>query len=58
MVERIAEEEDYDQIKWMLDEPVTNFSIAIVDDFVKENAKLHCDMGLHPKSAASGRKML
>lgn len=49
MVERIAEEEDYDKIKWMLDEPVTNFSMSVVDDFVKKNVKLHYDMGLHPK---------
>lgn len=49
LVERIAEEEDYDNIKWMLDEPVTNFSMAVVDDFVKANIKLHYDMGLHPK---------
>lgn len=49
LVERIAEEEDYDKIKWMLDEPVTNFSMAVVDDFVKANIKLHYDMGLHPK---------
>lgn len=49
MVDRIAKEEDYDKIKWMLDEPVTNFSMSVVDDFVKENVKLHYDMGLHPK---------
>lgn len=49
MVDRIAEEEDYDKIKWMLDEPVTNFSMSVVDDFIKKNVKLHYDMGLHPK---------
>ena len=46
---RIAEAEDYDEIKWMLDEPVTNFSMSVVDDFIMANIMLHYDMGLHPK---------
>ena len=49
IVERISKEEDYDKIKWILDEPVINFSQAIVDDAIQENAAFHEKAGLHPK---------
>lgn len=49
IIERLSEEEDFDKIKWILDEPIKNFSQAIVDDTVKENMDFHAKSGLKPK---------
>lgn len=35
--------------KWLLDEPIKNFTQSIVDDTVKVNAELHHNLGLNPK---------
>lgn len=40
--------DDYDKIKWILDEPVKTFCQSIVDDTVKENVKYHAELGLRP----------
>lgn len=39
----------FEKTKWLLDEPIKNFTQSIVDDTVKTNAKLHHNMGLRPK---------
>lgn len=49
IVERLASEEDFENIKWILDEPVKNFSQAIVDDAVRANAEFQAKSGLDPK---------
>lgn len=49
IVNRISEEEKYDDIKWILDEPVINFSQSIVDETINANVKLHHKLGLQPK---------
>lgn len=49
MVERLAKEEDYNKIKWMMDEPVKNFSQSIVDDSIRKNVEFHYKSGLEPK---------
>lgn len=49
MVERLAKEEDYNKIKWMMDEPVKNFSQSIVDDSIRKNVEFHARAGLGPK---------
>lgn len=48
MVERLSTEE-FEEIKWMLDEPIKNFSQSIVDDTVKENVSFQAKAGLKPK---------
>ena len=49
IIGRVSSAEDFDDIKWILDEPVKNFSQSIVDDFIKKNVEFHNDMGLLPK---------
>lgn len=49
IINRVADEELFDDIKWILDEPVINFSQAIIDDTIKANADFHYKSGLKPK---------
>ncbi len=49
IIERLSEAENYDDVRWILGEPVTNFSMAIVDDYIKANADFQYKAGLSPK---------
>lgn len=49
MVDIVSGKDEYDEISYMLDEPVVNFSQSIVDDSVKQNAEFHYKSGLNPK---------
>lgn len=49
LVERVASEEVYDDVSWILDEPVKTFSQSIVDDTIKINSEFHAKSGLVPK---------
>lgn len=49
IIDRLDMEELFDNIKWILDEPVKNFTQAIVDDMVEANADFHHKLGLKPK---------
>lgn len=49
IVNRLSTEEDFEEVKWLLDEPVKNFSQSIVDDSIKENADFQYKAGLSPK---------
>lgn len=49
IIDRLDAEEIFDNIKWILDEPVKNFTQAAVDDLVKANADFHHELGLQPK---------
>lgn len=48
-VNRLASEDHFDDVQWLLNEPVINFSQHIVDDTIDTNVKLHAKAGLHPK---------
>lgn len=48
LVERLSAEEDFASVAWLLDDPIVNFSQAIVDDAVKINADFHNEAGLSP----------
>ena len=48
IVERLSTEE-FEKIKWILDEPIKNFSQSIVDDTVKANMDFQAKAGLKPK---------
>lgn len=48
IVERISAEE-FEKVKWILDEPIKNFSQSIVDDTVKANMDFQAKVGLNPK---------
>lgn len=49
IIDRLDAEEVFDDIKWILDEPVKNFTQAVVDDLVKANVEFHYNLGLRPK---------
>ena len=49
IIERVSSEDDFDKIKWILDEPVRNFSQSIIDDTIKVNSEGHYKLGLKPK---------
>ncbi len=49
IVNKISAEDDFEKVKWMLDEPIVNFSQSIVDDTAKANSEFHDKAGLVPK---------
>ena len=49
IINRISSEEKYEDISWILEEPVTRFTQSIVEDTVKTNADFHYKAGLKPK---------
>lgn len=49
IINRLDEEELFDNIKWILDEPIKNFTQAVADDVVDANAEFHEKLGLTPK---------
>jgi hypothetical protein len=49
IVERLSTAEEFEEIKWILDEPIKNFSQSIVDDMVRTNAEFQAKAGLDPK---------
>lgn len=49
IVNRFSSEDNFDDVKWLLDDPIINFTQSVVDDSVKANAKLQYGAGLQPK---------
>nr|DAU20894.1 MAG TPA: hypothetical protein [Caudoviricetes sp.] len=49
MINRLSYEEKFDDVAWMLDEPVVNFSNNVVDKFIKANAEFQYKAGLSAK---------
>lgn len=52
-INRISSEDKFEEVEWMLQDPVVNFSQSIVDDTIDVNAKFHSKLGLHPKLTRS-----
>lgn len=48
IIRRLADAESYEDIAWILKDPVVNFNQSIVDDTIEANAKLHSKVGMHP----------
>ena len=48
IINRISSEA-FENVKWLLDEPVKNFSQSVVDDSIKVNSEFHGKSGLAPK---------
>lgn len=48
IINRVSSEDDFDKIKWVLDDPIVNFSQSVVDDSIDANAKFQAKSGLHP----------
>lgn len=49
IVRKISEYDDFEKGKWLLGEPVINFTQAVVDDTIKQNADFQYKSGLRPK---------
>lgn len=49
LVNRVSSEVEFEKIAWILDEPVINFSQAVVDESIKSNAEFHYSSGLSAK---------
>lgn len=49
IIGRLANEEKYSDISWILKEPIIQFTQSVVDDAIRENASFHSDAGLSPK---------
>lgn len=49
LIDRIANEEYYDDIRKMIEEALVNYTQSIIDDAVKANAERQYNAGLRPK---------
>ena len=49
IVNKISEYEDFKEGKWLLEEPIKNFTQSVVDDTIKTNADFQYKAGLTPK---------
>jgi hypothetical protein len=49
LVNRLASEESFDDVRWLLEEPIVNFTQSIIDDSIQKNAEFHHKVGLSPK---------
>ena len=49
IIDRVSNEENFDNIAWILDEPVKNFSMNVVDEILKANVNFQGRSGLRPK---------
>ena len=49
IMNKVADAEVYDDVAWVLDEPIVNFSQSIVDDSIKANAEFQYGSGMSPK---------
>lgn len=49
LVNRLSYEEKFDDVSWILKEPIINFNQNIVDNHIKVNADFHFKSGLKPK---------
>lgn len=49
LVNRLASEESFDDIKWLIVDPIVIFSQSIVDDSIRKNVEFHHKVGLSPK---------
>lgn len=49
LIDKISDADDFKKVKWLLDDPIINYSQHAVDRTQKANLDLHAEMGLHPK---------
>lgn len=49
IVERISNEDLFDNIKWIVGEPIVNFTQSAVDETIKQNSEFQYKAGLRPK---------
>src|SRR5690625_4673329 len=49
IIERVVAEEVFDDVEWMLAEPIVNFTQSVVDDTIQANAEFQYESGLYPR---------
>src|SRR5690606_32457970 len=49
IIEKIVSEEVFDDVAWMLAEPIVNFTRSVVDDTIETNADFQYQVGLYPR---------
>ncbi|MDD3185921.1 MAG: hypothetical protein PHT76_11550 [Anaerostipes sp.] len=49
IINRLSSEKNYDDIAWILDEPIVNFSQSVVDDSIRANSEFQGRSGMSPK---------
>lgn len=49
LINRLSAEDNFDEVKWILKDPVVNFSQSVIDDFIMTNVDFHAKAGLKPK---------
>lgn len=49
LVDKISGYSDFSEARWLVDEPIQNFSMSVVDQAVRDNAKKSEDVGLSPR---------
>lgn len=49
IINKISDYDDFEDGKWLLEEPIKNFTQSIVDDTIKTNAEFQYKSGLTPK---------
>lgn len=49
IVNRIVAEKIFDDVAWILQEPIVNFTQSVVDDTIQANAEFQYESGLYPK---------
>lgn len=49
LIDKVSNAENYDEVSWVMDEPIVNFSQSIVDQAIKDNADFQFRSGMTPK---------
>lgn len=49
IVNRFASEDNFEDVSWLLGEPIVNFTQSIIDDSIQKNAEFHYQSGLQPE---------
>ena len=49
IINKVSSAENFEDVAWMLDEPVVNFTQTAVDDTIRENVEFQAKSGLSPK---------
>lgn len=49
IIDRLADADNYEEVAWLLDAPVENIALSVVDDTMRENAEFQHEAGLPAK---------
>lgn len=49
IVNRFSSEDNFEDVSWLLNEPIVNFTQSIIDDSIRKNAEFHHKAGLQPE---------